>query len=79
LISGYLTAIHRPFESGLIALFRSLVLPAGFLLAFYFLLSDFLFVAALPVAEGVAFLLALIFFLRDRPSKIFRFRPGTKR
>jgi putative MATE family efflux protein len=72
LISGYLTAIHRPFESGIVALFRSLVLPAGFLLLFYFLLSDYHFVAALPVAEGVAFLLAVVLFLRDRPSKIIR-------
>jgi putative MATE family efflux protein len=72
LISGYLTAIHRPFESGIVALFRSLVLPAGFLLLFYFLLSDYNFVAALPVAEGVAFLLAVVLFLRDRPSKIIR-------
>ena len=69
LISGYLTAIHRPFESGTIALFRSLILPAGFLLLFYFLLSDYRFVAALPVAEGVTFVLALVLFFRHRPTK----------
>jgi Na+-driven multidrug efflux pump len=69
LISGYLTAIHRPFESGIIALFRSLILPAGFLVLFYFLLSDYRFVAALPVADGVAFVLALVLFIRHRPTK----------
>jgi len=72
LISGYLTAIHKPFQSGLIALCRSLILPAGLLIAFYYLLSSHLFVIALPVAEGLTFILALIIFLRYRPSQITR-------
>jgi Na+-driven multidrug efflux pump len=72
LVSGYLTAIHRPLESGVIAVFRSLVLPAGFLLLFYYFLSDFQFVAALSVAEGVAFFLAATLFFRQRPSKVPR-------
>jgi MATE family, multidrug efflux pump len=69
LISGYLTAIHLPFQSGLVALCRSLIFPAGFLLAFYLLLSDFRFLAALPVAEGLTFGLALVIFLYHRPDK----------
>ena len=72
LVSGYLTAVHRPFESGLVALLRSLVLPAGFLLLFYFLLSDYQFVVALSVAEGFAFLIAAALFFRQRPSKVLR-------
>ena len=31
LISGYLTAIHLPFQSGVVALCRSLIFPGGFL------------------------------------------------
>lgn len=69
LVSGYLTAIHRPFESGVIALFRSLVLPAGFLVLFYYYLSDYQFVAAIAVAEGVAFGVAAVFFYRWRPTE----------
>ena len=70
LASGYLTAVHRPFESGLIALFRSLVLPAGFLVLFYFLLTDYQFVAAVAVAEAVAFGVAMALYFRWRPSKV---------
>ena len=72
LVSGYLTAVHQPFESGLIALLRSLVLPAGFLLLFYFLLSDYEFVVALSVAEGIAFFIAAGLFFRQRPSKVLQ-------
>ena len=69
LISGYLTAIHRPFQSGIVALCHGLILPAGFLVLFYLLLSDYRFVIALPVAEGVTFVLALVLFLRHSPVK----------
>jgi Na+-driven multidrug efflux pump len=69
LISGYLTAIHLPFQSGLVAASHSLIFPAGFLLLFYYLVSDHRFVAALPVAEGFTFVLALVIFLRHRPIK----------
>ena len=72
LVSGYLTAVHQPFESGVIALLRSLVLPAGFLLLFYFLLSDYEFVVALSVAEGIAFFIAAALFFRQRPSEVLR-------
>lgn len=69
LISGYLTAIHLPFQSGAIALCRSLILPAGLLIAFYYLLANHLFILALPVAEALTFILALLIFLRHRPVK----------
>jgi Na+-driven multidrug efflux pump len=69
LISGYLTAIHLPFQSGVVAASHSLIFPAVFLLLFYYLVSDHRFVAALPVAEGFTFVLALVIFLRHRPIK----------
>ncbi|MGK0471765.1 MAG: putative MATE family efflux protein [Candidatus Azotimanducaceae bacterium] len=69
LISGYLTAIHLPFQSGLVALCRGLILPAVFLILFYVLLDDYRFVAALAVAEGLTFALALFMFLRHTPRK----------
>lgn len=69
LISGYLTAIHLPFQSGLVALCRSLILPAGFLILFYLILDDYRFVAALAVAEGLTFALALFMFFLHTPRK----------
>ena len=70
LISGYLTAIHRPFQSGLVAVSRSLVLPAGFLILLYAVMNDFRFVIALPVAEGLTFALAAVIFLKHMPADV---------
>ena len=69
LMSGYLTAIHRPFQSGVVALCRGLVLPATFLVLGYYLFADYRFVAALPVAEGVAAILALGLVFQHSPKK----------
>jgi putative MATE family efflux protein len=70
LVSGYLTAIHLPFQSGLIALCRSLVFPASLLILFYFLLADNLFIIALSVAEAISFVLAVAIFWRYTPAKV---------
>lgn len=69
LISGYLTAIHLPFQSGVVALCHSLILPAGFLLVLYYVFEDSRFVTALPLAEGVTLVFALAFFSRHRPAR----------
>ena len=53
----------------MVALCRSLILPVGFLFLLYILLSDYRFVAALAVAEGVTFVIAFIIFLRHTPYK----------
>ena len=71
LMSGYLTAIHLPFQSGFIALCRSLLLPVGFGVLLYFMWSDYYFVIALSIAEGLTFVLALAIFLRHRPARLF--------
>lgn len=70
LISGYLTAIHLPFQSAVVATSRSLIMPIGFLILFYTLLSDYLFVAAISIAEGVSFLIAVFLYLRYSPAKV---------
>lgn len=70
LISGYLTAIHHPFKSGLVAVCRSLILPTGFLILFYMLWPDYRFVAALSIAEGITFLLAITLIFRYSPGKV---------
>jgi len=52
-----------------LALSRGLILPTGLLILFYSLLSDFRFIAALSIAEGIAFILAIVLFLRYNPQK----------
>jgi hypothetical protein len=69
LISGYLTAIHLAFQSGVVAICRSLILPAGFMILLYFVYSDFRFVSALAVAEAVTFVVAASFFWRHAPRR----------
>lgn len=75
LLSGYLTAIHRPFQSGAVALCRGLVFPTTFLVLGYYLLADYAFVAALPVAEGAAAILALGLFLQHSPGRAVAVSP----
>ncbi len=69
LITGYLTAIHLAFQSGVVALCRSLILPACLLLVMYFIFTDYRFVLALAIAEAFTFLLALSFFWQHSPQK----------
>ena len=71
LISGYLTAIHLPFQSGLVALCRSLLFPVGFGVLLYYIWSDYYFVIALSIAESLTFVAALVIFLRHRPARLF--------
>jgi hypothetical protein len=70
LISGYLTAVHLPFQSAVVATSRSLIMPIGFLILFYILLSDYRFVAAISLAEAVSFVLAVTLYISFSPKKI---------
>ncbi len=81
IFSCYLTAVHRPKPSALIAMMRGLVLPATFLTVFYVLFeqerfrggfSQWSFLAALPLAEWVTFILAFALCYRYRPA-VLRF------
>jgi Na+-driven multidrug efflux pump len=72
LISGYLTAVHLPFQSALVASCRSLIMPAGLLIVFYTLISDYRFVAAISVAEALSFVLAITLYLYHTPARIIR-------
>ena len=80
LLGCYLTAIHKPAPSALIALCRSILFPATMLvflyLAFYHTTllslspSPLLFLIALPIAEWLTFVFALIYSYRFRPSTL---------
>ncbi|WP_444911550.1 MATE family efflux transporter [Microbulbifer sp. PAAF003] len=79
-LTCYLTAIHKPKPSALVAINRSLLFPAVFLIAFYYMLpswhllpaaiSDLSFIVALPLAEWCTFLLAAYFCYQYRPTKL---------
>jgi Na+-driven multidrug efflux pump len=72
LISGYLTAVHLPFQSALVASCRGLIMPAGLLTLFYMLLSDYRFVAAISVAEAISFVVAVTLYLYHTPTNVIR-------
>ena len=72
LISGYLTAVHLPFQSALVASCRSLIMPAGFLILFYMMLSDYRFVAAISAAEAISFVIEVTLFIYHTPTNIIR-------
>ena len=72
ILSCYLTAIHQPKASAIIALSRGLIFPISLLLICYFLFAEsqtkFLFLIALPIAEWLAFFIALVFCYRHWPK-----------
>lgn len=71
LLSSYLTAIHRPAPSAVIALLRSLVLPISLLALLSWGVSDYPVLMALPLAEWLTFFVALALFFRFKPSTLF--------
>jgi putative MATE family efflux protein len=69
-LSVYLTAMQKPLPSMLVALTRGLVLPAALLLLFVALLPDKQFLSALPLAEWLTFIFALVLCWKYSPSNI---------
>lgn len=70
MISAYFTALHKAKESATIALLRSLILPGLFLSVFYYHIDGASFLWALPLAEGISFIVATTLFILNRPSII---------
>lgn len=68
-ISGYLTAIHLPFQSGIVSLCRSLIFPASLLIMLFLIFDDNRFVVALPMGECFTFLIASIYYIRHKPDR----------
>lgn len=71
LLSSYLTAIHKPAASASIALLRSLILPIVFLYALFWWFPHQPILTALPLAEWITFVVAIILYWRFRPIKLF--------
>jgi putative MATE family efflux protein len=69
-LSVYLTAMQKPLPSMSVALSRGLILPAGLLLLFATWLPEKQFLIALPLAEWLTFILALVLCWHYSPSKV---------
>ena len=68
-ISAYLTAIHLPFQSGVVSLCRSLIFPASLLILLFMMFDDNRFVIAISIGECLTFIIALAYILRHNPER----------
>ena len=69
-LASYFTALHKPLQSATIAVSRSLVLPALGLLFLPFWFGDNGVYLAIPLAEALTFVIAIILVSRNRPSNL---------
>lgn len=69
-LASYFTAMHKPLQSASIAVSRSLVLPALGVMFLPAWLGDTGVFLAIPLAEGLTFVLALMLLMKNRPSSL---------
>ncbi len=70
LVSAYLTSAEKALHSSLIALSRSLLLPVALVVGLDYLYPGATFLYALPLAEVITFLIALVFLFQFRPTAL---------
>ena len=77
IVTSYLTALHLPIPSSIIAISRGLVLPVLFLFGVFFLLPEQPFLIGIPLAELITFVMAmgLFFYYAPRPQLLDRIDP----
>lgn len=71
LIVAYLTSVHRPTASAAIAVLRALLFPLGLLYVITQFFPQIPFLVAVTAGEMLAFLVAVWFFLKHRPGRLF--------
>lgn len=69
-LASYFTALHKPLQSAVIAISRSLLLPALGLIFLPRWLGDTGVFISIPVAEALTFVLALVLVSANRPSRV---------
>ena len=69
-ISAYLTAIHKPLASMIIALSRSFIFPVFFIFTLPLLFDKNGIFMAIPMAEFITFIIGIILFKKFSPEKI---------
>ncbi|RXJ94658.1 MATE family efflux transporter [Malaciobacter molluscorum] len=71
LITSYFTALHRPMDSIIIAISRSLILPISLIMILPKLLGDIGIFITIPLSEFITFLIASFLFIRLKSDKSF--------
>jgi putative MATE family efflux protein len=66
-LSAYFTAMHKPLESVLIALSRSLILPVAGLISLPFLFDTAGVYITIPISETITFILAAVLLIKLNP------------
>ena len=72
LLTVYFTSMQKPVQSTFIAFSRSFVFPAAGLLVLPIWFGDVGMYLALPIAEGLTFIMAVTFFMKCKPIDIIR-------
>ena len=70
MISAYFTAIHKPLHSMIIAISRSFLFPIFFIFTLPFLFNTNGIFLAIPMAEIITFIIAMILLKKFSPKKI---------
>ncbi len=70
LASAYLTSAELALQSSVIASLRSLFLPIGLVLLFYIIFDDNNYLYAIPIAEGLTFIIAMVLFYMYSPRRL---------
>ena len=68
---AYLTSVHRPTASAVVAVLRALVFPLGLLFVIIQYFPEIPFLVAVTAGEMLAFLVAVWLLLKHRPGKLF--------
>ena len=71
-ISAYFTAMHKPINSGIIAILRSLIFPILFVFILPLLLGNKGIYLAIPVSEFFTFIVAVYLLTINTPQKIMQ-------
>ena len=77
-LAAYFTAMHKPLQSAAIAVSRSLVLPVLGLLLLPIWLGDRGVFVAIPVAEALTLVFALLLVSRNTPSRLVAASASTE-
>ncbi|RXJ87253.1 MATE family efflux transporter [Arcobacter sp. CECT 8985] len=71
LITSYFTALHKPLNSIIIAISRSLILPISLIMILPKFLGDIGIFLTIPLSEFITFLIASFLFIKQRSNTFF--------
>ena len=69
-LAGYLTSVHQPTASLIVAVLRTMLLPLGLLYIIIEFFTEVPFLLAITAGEIIASIVAIFLFMKFKPSKI---------